>query len=248
MKLLIPLAGSDQAFREDGFSYCKALSEIQGRPMVELVWDCLKPILPSQTVFVVRKEDSKRFYLDDVLRLLDADAQIIEVEGATAGAACTALLAVGHIDCEEELVIANGDQLFSVGLADAIEDFRTRELDAGAVVFDSVHPRWSFVRLGDDGLVVEAAEKRPISRLATAGFYYFRRGCDFVSAAQSMIMKDSSVGGLFYVCPSFNELILRQARIGVYEIGREDYVSLATPQNLKDYQQRLLRGERRRSA
>lgn len=247
MKLLIPLAGGDQPFLDQGYHYCKVLSEIQGRPMVEHVWDCLKEIQADQHVFIVRKEDCKRFYLDDVLRLLDPDAVVIQADQVTAGAACTSLLAVEHIDGEEELVIANGDQLFSVSLADAISDFRRRSLDGGTIVFEAVHPRWSFVRLNDDGLVVEAAEKRPISRFATAGFYYFRRGADFVSAAKSMIVKGADVSGLYYVCPSFNEMILNQARIGVFEVPREGYVSLATPQNVKDYDQRLLRGERRRS-
>jgi dTDP-glucose pyrophosphorylase len=247
MKLLVPLAGGDQAFLEQGYQYCKALSEIQGRPMIEHVWSCLREIQADQHIFVVRKEDCKRFFLDDVLKLLDPDAVVIQADGMTAGAACTSLLAAGHIDCDDELVIANGDQLFSVSLAHAIGDFRQRSLDGGTVVFDSVHPRWSFVRLDGDGLVVEAAEKRPISRYATAGFYYFRRGADFVTAAKSMIVKGAEVGGSYYVCPSFNEMILKQSRIGVFEVPRDAYISLATPQSVKDYEQRLLRGERRRS-
>ena len=32
-------------------------------------------------------------------------------------------------------------------------------LDAATIVFEAVHPRWSYVRLGEDGYVVEAAEK-----------------------------------------------------------------------------------------
>ncbi len=44
------------------------------------------------------------------------------------------------------------------------------------VTFESLHPRWSFVRRGGNGLVSEAAEKRVISRDAIAGFYYYRTG------------------------------------------------------------------------
>ena len=247
MRLLVPIAGGDQAFRDQGYQYCKVLSEIQGRPMIEHVWDGLREIGADQHIFVVRKEDCKRFYLHDVLKLLDPNAVVIQADGKTAGAACTALLAAEHIDCEDELIIVNGDQLFSVSLAEAVKDFRGRDLDGGTVVFDSVHPRWSFVRLNEEGLVVEAAEKRPISRFATAGFYYFRQGRNFVSAAKSMIMKGASVDGSYYVCPSFNEMILKQARVGVFEVPRDCYISLATPENLKDYQQRLLRGDRRQS-
>ena len=61
------------------------------------------------------------------------------------------------------------------------------------VTFRSLHPRYSYMLVDDNGLIVEAAEKRPISRHATAGFYWYRRGADFVQSAQDMIRKDAHV-------------------------------------------------------
>lgn len=239
MNILMPLGGSNELFQKHGFAFAKPLVEIDGRPLVEHAWSCLEGLQPRQMIFVVRKEDDVRFHLGDMLTLLDPGARVVRSEGETAGAACTALLAIEHIDNDEELVIANGDQVFTTGVGAAVADFRARGLDAGTIVFDSVHPRWSFVKVGEDGLVVEAAEKRPLSRLATAGFYWFRRGSDFVQAAQAMIRKGASVNGAFFVCPSFNELILRSRRIGVFHIDREQYVSLATPQAIDDYEQQI---------
>lgn len=239
MNILMPLGGSNELFQKHGFAFAKPLVEIDGRPLVEHAWSCLEGLQPRQMIFVVRKEDDVRFHLGDMLTLLDPGARVVRSDGETAGAACTALLAIEHIDNDEELVIANGDQVFTTGVGAAVADFRARGLDAGTIVFDSVHPRWSFVKVGEDGLVVEAAEKRPLSRLATAGFYWFRRGSDFVQAAQAMIRKGASVNGAFFVCPSFNELILRSRRIGVFHIDREQYVSLATPQAIDDYEQQI---------
>lgn len=207
--------------------------------MIEHVWMSLAPLSAYRHVFVIRKEDVRRAHLAEVLRLMDPECAVISAEGPTAGAACTALLAIEQIEPDRELVITNGDQVLTCDLAAAVADFRKRELDGGTLVFDSVHPRWSFVRLGDDGLVTEAAEKRPISRHATAGFYYFKRGGDFIRAAQDMIRKDAQVNGAFYVCPAFNEMILRHARIGVHPISRNAYVSLANPQNVEEYEQAL---------
>ncbi len=239
MIVVIPTAGGDEAFQERGYPFCKPLVEVRGKPLVEHVWACLKPLGADRHVFVVRDEDARRFHLHEVLRLMDPGCAVVRARGPTAGAACTALLAIEHIDPERELVVTNGDQVFACDLGEAVADFRRRDLDAGTVVFDSVHPRWSFVRVGPDGLVTEAAEKRPISRHATAGFYYFRRGGDFVRAATAMILKDAQVNGAFYVCPAFNELILRHARVGVFPIPREAYTSLATPQNVEEYEQTL---------
>lgn len=244
MIIVLPTAGGDDAFKERGFPYCKPLTEIHGKPMIEHVWSSLAPLSANRHVFVIRREDARRAYLADVLRLMDPGCAIITAEGPTAGAACTALLAIEQIDPDRELVISNGDQVLTCDLAAAVSDFRKRDLDGGTLVFDSVHPRWSFVRIDENGLVTEAAEKRPISRHATAGFYYFKRGGDFIRAAQEMIRKDAHVNGSFYVCPVFNEMILRHGRVGVYHISRSAYVSLATPQNVEEYEQSLATGAR----
>ena len=78
-------------------------------------------------------------------------------------------------------MIVNGDQLLrNVNLAETVSHFNKDNLDGGIVVFQDIHPRWSFVKCDKEGYVIEAAEKRPISNLATAGVYYFKRGSDFV--------------------------------------------------------------------
>jgi NDP-sugar pyrophosphorylase family protein len=239
MKVILPMAGGDEAFRKAGFPFAKPLIEIAGRPLFEHAFAPLRAIPGARFVFVIRKEDDLRFHLGEVLRLIDPAGRVIRAEGETAGAACTALLAVEAIDPEEELLIANADQILDFDVAATIARLRGRGLDAGTVVFDSVHPRWSFVKTDAEGLVIEAAEKRPISRNATAGVYWYRQGRFFVEAAKAMIAKGASVNGGFFVCPTFNELILAQRRIGVERIERGQYVSLASPQAVEEYEKSL---------
>jgi len=246
MNIVIPMAGGDALFRQHGFPFPKPVVEIAGRPLVEHAFDCLSPIHDARFIFVIRKDDDLRFHLREMLQLMAPGSVVLRADGETAGAACTVLLAVEYIDNDEELVIANADQILDVDLEAAIDSFRARGLDAASLVFDSVHPRWSFVKTDADGLVVEAAEKRPISRNATAGFYYFRSGKFFVEAAQNLIRKDASENGGYFVCPAFNEMILHQQRVGVIGIERDRYISLATPQAVEEYEQVLI--ARRRAA
>lgn len=244
MKIVIPMAGSDDRFRQHGFPFPKPVIEIDGRPLIEHAFECLRMTPEADFTFVIRKEDDLRFHLGEVLRLLEPECTIITTDGETAGAACTVLLAVDQIDNDEELVITNGDQVFDFDINHIVQEFRTRDLDGGTVVFDSVHPRWSFVKTDAEGFVIEAAEKRPISRNATAGIYYFRRGSDFVASAKTMIQKGASINGGYFVCPSFNELILNQKKVGVSKISRDQYTSLATPQAVEEYEQALLARKR----
>lgn len=240
MNVLVLLAGPSDSFAEAGFAYPKNLVEVEGSPLVERVLPPLGELTRGRgkLICMIRKDESRRFHTGEVIRLLRPEAVVLETE-ETSGAACTALLAVEYINNDEPLLIANGDQILDLDLESIIQGFHKRELDGGILVFEAVHPRWSYVKTNAAGYVVEAAEKKPISNLATAGTYYFARGSDFVRATTNMIRKGASVGDLYYICPSFNELILEQKKIGIHMIDRNAYHSLATPQGIQMYESHL---------
>ncbi|MFR1908056.1 MAG: glycosyltransferase family 2 protein [Clostridium neonatale] len=234
MNILIPIAGSNAII--DGNQYSKGLYEIEKKIVIQHIYESLSKIPNSNFIFILRKEDVKNYHLDDTLRLLNSDIKIIVSEGNTQGSACSCLLAIEHIDSEEPLLISGVDQLITRDWREVIEEFEGKNLDGGVISFDSVHPKWSYVKLNDEGYVVEAAEKRPISRTATTGQYYFKKGADFVEAAENMILKGASVDGQYYVCPSFNEMVLKQKRIGCIKIDTSEYFSLKDQRGMDAYE------------
>jgi len=163
---------------------------------------------------------------------------VISAPGDTAGGAVSALLSIASVDMSDSLLIINGDQIIEDNLLELVINFDG--LDAGVVVFNSVHPRWSYVACDKDGYVVEAAEKKPISDLATAGFYYYKLTSDFFEAVESMILKDSHVNGMFYVCPVFNEMVLNNKKIGTFKIDMKKYHSLMNPEMVRQYESYLI--------
>jgi hypothetical protein len=75
--------------------------------------------------------------------------------------------------------------------------------------------------LDEAGWVTRVVEKQVISNEATVGIYNFRRGHDYVRAADQMISKDLRVNHEFYVAPVYNEMIGWGAKIGIYNVGKE---------------------------
>ena len=246
MRLLVLMAGDRGGFDVAGQTYPKNLVEIDGEPLVQRVVESLAPLIErcDEAVFLIREEEDRRHHTGDVIRLLVPHATVVRVPTLETGAACTALHAISHIDRDAPLLVFNGDQVLEADLPAIVERFERDGLDGGVVTFDAVHPRWSYVRVGADGLVLEAAEKRPISRLATAGTYWFRRGGDFLDGVMAMIRKDASVDGAFYICPVYNELILADRRIGTHHIDRERYFSLASLHGVNTYEEHLARARR----
>ncbi len=238
MNVLVLMSGSSQAFKEAGYFYPKNLVEVMGQPMVQHVMETLAPLktIGGNFICAVRRDENRKHHTGKVLQLMDPSTTVLEIAEETSGAACSGLLAVNYINNDEPLIITNGDQiLIDTDLPKIIHHFIEQRLDAGVVVFEDIHPRWSFVKCNENELVIETAEKRPISKFATAGFYYFARGREFVTAAMEMIKKDAHVNGLFYICPALNEMILKQARIGIFTIDRSNYCSLATPADVQAY-------------
>lgn len=235
MNILILAAGQTTFDSQDG-NYPLCLTELDGVPLIERLIQSCHSIDDANFIVALREQDIRHYHLDNIVSLLAPGTNILRVSEETRGAACTALLASSYIDNDEGLLIINGNEILDANFSAVVEDFCARKLDAGVVTFPSIHPRYSYVRLDARGLVVEAAEKNPISRLATVGFYWFARGKDFVRAVQNMIRKDASVNELFYICPALNELILEQACIGTYTVEANQYHPLKTERQLIQFE------------
>lgn len=238
MKTLLLAAGGSQAYVDAGHRYPKNLAEVAGKPLVQHVIESLGDLArEGRLVSVLAREEVRAHRTDQVVGLLEPTASVVQV-GQTLGAACSALMAFDHLAADEQLVVASGDALVDAPVAQVIRQFDAAGLDAGCIVFSAVHPRWSFVKVAD-GLVVEASEKNPISRWATAGFYWFRSAGSFLAATMRMIEKGASVEGQYFVCPALNELILDDARIGVHVIDRADYFSFRDPNEIATFEAHL---------
>jgi len=234
MKILVLMAGSSNSFSSDGHRFPKYLLEVKGKPLIQHVINSFASIANPEFIFILKKSDNQKHYIENIIRLLIPNATVVSIEGETQGAACSALLAIDYIYNDEPVLITNGDQVLDINYANFL-DFSTN-YDASTIIFDSVHPRWSYVKLDKNQEVIEASEKKPISRHATAGTYLYKKGKYFVDAATEMIKKDVNVNHVYYICPTLNELILKNKSISAYSIQKSQYHQITTPQELKAYE------------
>lgn len=236
INILLPSMGAATFFKD--FFFPKPLIEIGNMTMLELVIGNFQRVRERQLIYVVLEEDCNKFHIDCSVKLLEKDTIIIPLKNQTAGALCTALLAVEYIDNDTPLIIANSDQIIDVDYNQVIETFIKQNADAGVITFPSIHPRWSYVKM-ENNEVIEVAEKKPLSNKAIAGFYYYRQGHDFVEAAKQALLKQNNLNGKYYISASFNELILKGKKVAAYEIAKEQYHSFYSPEKMKEYEKRI---------
>lgn len=226
MNILILAAGEHYIDSNDkNYPFC--LSEFLGKPLIQLIAEQIS-FNKGHAAFLFQDKHIKKYRLDNIVRLLsNGSFYSIAVPEDTAGAACTAMLGVVSLNQDAPLLIVSANQFVDIDLNNFTSSMLDSHYDAGTIVFDSVHPRYSYVLIDDDH-VVEASEKNPISRNATAGVYWYRKTSYFTEAVKQMIRKDARVDNMFYICPSFNELILRGLKIGIKRIDSEKYHPLKT--------------------
>ena len=235
MNVLIPMAGAGKRFFDAGYIFPKPLIEIDNKPMIQWVIESLN--LKANYIFIIQKEHQEKYNIKSVLKILQPNCKIIELDHLTEGAACTTLLAKEFINNDDPLIIANSDQYINWNSSKAFYDFNSKNLDGAILTFEAIHPKWSYAKCNKEGFVTEVAEKKVISKNATVGVYYWKHGSDYIKSAEEMIKKNIRVNNEFYVCPVYNEFLSKNKKIKIHKVDK--MWGLGTPEDLNNFIQKM---------
>ena len=231
LNILIPMAGEGSRFKEAGFFFPKPIIEVLNKPMIQWVIDSLN--IEANYIFLIQKKHQEKFNIKSMLKILQPNCKVVEIDKLTEGAACTTLLAKKYINNSNSLIIANSDQYIKWNSSQSLYNFITKKIDGGILTFNSVHPKWSYAKCDDNSNVIEVAEKKVISNNATVGVYFWKKGSDYVKYANQMIKKNIRVNNEFYVCPVFNEAIKDAKNIKIEKV--DEMHGLGTPEDLSNF-------------
>ena len=212
MNILIPMAGLGSRFPREQFKKIKPLIEINSVPMIIR---CVKSLdLNGNYLFVIRKDEFSS-ELKSIIKSIQKNTEVIEIDYKTSGPASTALLFSDVIDSSEELVIANCDQIMQWNSKNFLHN--VRQYDGAIVTYHATTNKNSYARLNKFGEVIEIKEKEVISTTSLNGIHYWKRGFDFVRSANEMILADDKAkNGEFYIGPSYNYMINKGSKIGIF--------------------------------
>lgn len=198
----------------------------------------------AQLIFILRD-----FHLDDgvdaVLKNRFPNARFISVDALTEGQASTCLLARELINNDEPLLIAACDN----GMDVSRENFELQAQTADALIFTFrnnetvlLNPKsYGWIKVQNDK-VTGVSIKKPISDTPTndhavVGTFWFRRGRDFVKAAEDMISTNDRINNEFYVDQVFKYMLDAKADVRVTEISR--YICWGTPADYEAHEKTM---------
>lgn len=232
--LVVPMAGRGSRFTEQGYTDSKPFIDVNGKPMIQRVIENLNFEFDSQfkTIILCQKSDFERYDFSIFREIVGHDnIEIIQVDGITEGAACTLLLAKEFIDSDVPMLSFNTDQMIDYDVDGTF--FKMQNFDGGIPCFWGDSTDWSYAKTDEVGHVTEVAEKKVISNDATAGYYYWSKGSDFVKYAEQMIAANDRVNNEFYVAPVYNYAIRDGKKICITHVDK--VYELGTPEYLKAY-------------
>ncbi len=234
MNILIPSAGKGTRFKST-HSLPKPLIQVDGMPM--LVASARSLRLQGQYIFIINDNQ----YTDNLAKNLYAvfpDAKIAAIDFETEGAAETALVAEEVINNDEELLIANCDQIMNWNAEVALKQLR--KYDAGLVVIESDETKHSYVDVINN-LAVKVAEKQVISNFALTGIHYWKKGKYFVESVRKMFADDKRTNNEFYIGPCYNYFIEQGNKVAVYKLNTNEIHFIGTPEDLAKYESSKVR-------
>lgn len=149
--------------------------------------------------------------------------EVITMSNPTQGALATALLPI-------ELIAPNAPILLiptnSVVDANALSDFVSKMIKdgvaAGALLFRSDNPNYSYARIHNNR-VIEFIEKKVVGDMATAGVFYFRDKVILLECAKWAFVNSQITNSQFFVAPSLNYVLTSGQEVGFSQIDEAKY-------------------------
>ena len=231
MNIVIPMAGRGSRFAEKRILTPKPLIDVNGHTMIERAIESLD--LDGTWYFVIRDDEHKE-RVQEMIETIKPGSQFVAIDYVTEGPASSALLFKDHINTDDELIVANCDQIMEWTSARFLD--YVRHYDGAVVTYHADTDKNSYARVNKAGLVQEIREKQVISNISLNGIHYWKQGCYFVDAAEEMIAaNDRAPNGEFYIGPSYNHMITQGHTVGIYHIPNQFHHPVGVPDDLDKF-------------
>lgn len=232
MNVLVPMAGLGSRFPNNHNP--KPFIDVNGKPMIQRAIESMGII--GNLIFIIRKDTDKDFNIKSKLLDLYPLSQVIVIDSMTEGPACTAMMAKDYIDNSSQLVIANCDQIMKWDSKTFNIFCKNYPHDGFVVTYFANTTKNSYAKINDSGFITQMKEKEIISNISTNGIHFWNQGSLFVDSVNEMIKSnDRAPNGEFYIAPSYNYLINKGCKIGLYHIPNEQHWAVGTEEDLDLY-------------
>lgn len=233
--VIMPAAGYGSRFRTEGYMDPKPFIET-GRSKTPMFIRAMSPFFEWGHELVPIVQGIETLRVQRICHEFEDNGLFypIYLDHVQQGAALSILCAMGSIDDDSEVIVANSDQFFGAPLTQWFKYLQDNygKLDGSILTFEAEGAAWSYAKTIDD-VVVRVEEKKQISTHATCGVYYFRTWRILRNAICDMIADRHMVNNEFYLAPVYNYI---KGRVTTFDASAFQYACVGTPELLKAWE------------
>jgi NDP-sugar pyrophosphorylase family protein len=201
------MAGRGERLKPDFPGIPKPYVGVAGKPA--LIWSLMgfDLTLFDEVIFITNKETvDYRNPLDVIFSSIRVDTpmSMVVLDEVPNGQAHTLRLGLLESEVRDSFMVFNCDT-YMLGV-DKSWMSKLKECKGAMGVFPSNNPGLSYARIDDQGVVIETAEKRVISKWASTGLYWFHD-------TDSFLRLDLPTDCEAYIAPLYNQMIEKGQKI-----------------------------------
>lgn len=234
MIIIIPLGGTGQRFKDNGYTKPKALINLYGKPLISYLLDNLT-LDNIDYIYIPYNKEYKEHRLEDLLIKTYPKIcfKFYCLENNTRGAAETINIGLSELNEQRDIpvICLDSDNFY---LSDIISKWNGENCVFSFEDFNKM-PIFSYVKTIDNNQIVDIKEKEKISNNACTGAYGFKSICDLKNYTSKIIENNITQKNEFYTSGVIKEMINEGHIFKNIEVVNKDFFSLGTPKQLEEF-------------
>ena len=237
MIIIIPLGGTGQRFKKNGYELPKALIEVDG---ISILYYLLMNLNLKNVnfVYIPYNKEYKNYNFEVKLenKFPEIEFKFLCLEEDTRGAAETLNIALKnldafHLDCP--ILSLDSDSFYKV---DVIEKWNGKNC-VFSIIDKEDDAKYSYVLIDNinNQCIIDIKEKVKISDYACTGAYGFESVDVLIKFTDLMIENNSKQKNEFYTSGVIKMMIEKNHNFKNMMINSKDFISLGTPKQVNDY-------------
>lgn len=232
MIIIIPIGGTGQRFKQNGYKKPKALINIYGKPIISYLLDNLN-IDHIDYIFIPYNKEYKNYRFEDLLinNYPNIKFKFLCLQNNTRGAAETINIGINSLNEERNIPVMclDSDNFYTCDIVS--------QWNGENCIFsfedENDNPIYSYVKTNINNEVIDIKEKNKISKNACTGSYGFKSINELRKYTSKIIEENITQKSEFYTSGVIKEMITNGHIFKNKTISSSKFICLGTPLQMK---------------
>jgi len=251
LNIIIPIGGSGEKFKLDGYTQPKPLIHVFGEPMIFYLIDNLFLEKDDNIIIIYHKEFDK-YGFSTLLKnkYPSLNLYLISLQFKTEGATETVLKGLEQIDNQKinqqnQAVLLDCDTFYHIDILKMIRNTKNKNT-LFSFKDTQLEPIYSYIKFDKQNIIQEIQEKVIISNYANTGCYCFESTHILKEYCSKVVKKEIKKNYQFYISTVIQEMMNNKFEFSTILLQIHDFTCVGTPIQLKIFCNQNFQKKRKR--